>query len=233
MSDSLLPTYARSGLSFTHGKGARLYDEQGHEYIDCYSGVGVNSLGHANPDLVKVLTEQATKLWHVANIHEIPEQTALANALVDATFADKVFIANSGTESIELAIKMLRRYWFDKGQNKYEILTLSGAFHGRSTGAIAAGSCKLREGMGPLAPGFRMLSWQAMAEVENHVNDLTAGILIEPIQGEGGVRVIEDDMLRHIRDVCDKQGPLLILDEVQCGTFLPTNPLRLRLISWL
>jgi acetylornithine/N-succinyldiaminopimelate aminotransferase len=179
----------------------------------------VNALGHAHPELVAALTEQAGKLWHVSNLYQIPAQQRLAEKLVAETFADTVFFTNSGTESAELAIKMVRRYWYEKGEERATILTFEGAFHGRSTGAIAAaGSEKMTKGFGPLMPGFRQLAWgdhdalrEAMA-----TGDIAA-VMIEPVQGEGGIRPLPDQCLKGLRDLCDATGALLVLDEVQCG----------------
>ena len=216
---SVLPTYNRAPLSFTSGEGAWLTEADGSRYLDLGAGIAVNVLGHANPDLVAALTQQAGKLWHVSNLYQIAEQQRLADMLVEATFADTVFFTNSGTEAAELAIKMARKYWYEKGEaNRIEILTFEGSFHGRSTGAIAAsGAEKMVKGFGPLMPGFVHLPWGDMAAVKAAITPDTAAILIEPVQGEGGIRPMPDADLKALRQLCDETGTLLILDEVQCG----------------
>lgn len=215
----VLPTYNRAPLAFVKGEGSWLIAEDGRRYLDLGSGIAVNALGHAHPALVETLTEQAQRLWHVSNVYTIPEQERLAAMLTERTFADTVFFTNSGTETAELAIKMARKYWYEKGDpDRIEILTFEGAFHGRSTGAIAAaGSEKMVKGYGPLMPGFRQLPWGDMAALEAAISDRTAAVMVEPIQGEGGIRPLSDDDLRTIRRLCDETGALLILDEVQCG----------------
>ncbi len=219
MISSVLPTYARAPLSFTHGEGSWLVEADGSRYLDLGAGIGVNALGHANPELAQVLSAQAGKLWHVSNLYQIPEQQALADALVAATFADTVFFTNSGTEACELAVKMARKYWFDKDQpERIEILTFEGAFHGRSSAGIAAaGAEKLTKGFGPLLPGFSQLPFGDIEAMRAAVTDKTAAILVEPIQGEGGIRPMADADLKALRELCDETGALLILDEVQCG----------------
>ena len=216
---SVLPTYNRAPLAFVTGEGSWLTAADGSRYLDLGAGIAVNVLGHANPDLVAALTEQAGKLWHVSNLYQIPEQQRLADALVAATFADTVFFTNSGTEAAELAIKMARKYWYDKGQpERIEIITFEGAFHGRSTGAIAAaGSEKMVKGFGPLLPGFRQLPWGDGAAPRAAIGPQTAAVMVEPIQGEGGIRAMPDAELRALRALSDAAGALLILDEVQCG----------------
>jgi acetylornithine/N-succinyldiaminopimelate aminotransferase len=216
---SVLPTYNRAPLSFTKGEGAWLTATDGSRYLDLGAGIAVNALGHANPALVAALTEQAGRLWHVSNLYQIPEQQRLADLLVEHTFADTVFFTNSGTEAAELAIKMARKYWYEKGaKDRTEIITFDGAFHGRSTGAIAAsGAEKMVKGFGPLMPGFVHLAWGDHDALRAAVTDKTAAILIEPVQGEGGIRVLPDQCLKGLRDLCDETGTLLILDEVQCG----------------
>ena len=219
MITSVLPTYNRAPLAFVKGEGSWLTAEDGSRYLDLGAGIAVNALGHANPALVAALTEQAGKLWHVSNLYRIPEQERLADLLVDATFADTVFFTNSGTEAAELAIKMARKYWYDKGQpDRTEIITFDGAFHGRSTGAIAAaGSEKMVKGFGPLMPGFVHLKFGDHDALRAAITDKTAAVMVEPIQGEGGIRVLPDACLKGLRDLCDSTGTLLILDEVQCG----------------
>lgn len=219
MIPAVLPTYNRAPLAFVKGEGSWLTTEDGARYLDLGAGIAVNVLGHANPDLVETLTTQAQQLWHVSNLYRIPEQERLARQLVEATFADTVFFTNSGTEAAELAIKMVRKYWTEKGDpDRIEILTFEGAFHGRSTGAIAAaGSEKMTKGFGPLMPGFRSLPFGDHDALRAALTDRTAAVLIEPIQGEGGIRVLPDACLKGLRDLCDETGALLVFDEVQCG----------------
>jgi len=218
MISAVLPTYNRAPIAFTHGEGSWLTAEDGTRYLDLGGGIAVNVLGHAHPALVAVLTEQAGKLWHVSNVYRIPEQERLAELLVDKTFADTVFFTNSGTETAELAIKMARKYHSDKGTPRAEILAFEGAFHGRSTGAIAAaGSEKMTKGFGPLMPGFRQLPFGDLDALTAAISDQTCAVIVEPIQGEGGIRSLSDAFLRKLRDLCDQHGALLIFDEVQCG----------------
>ncbi|PFG62417.1 acetylornithine/N-succinyldiaminopimelate aminotransferase [Thioclava sp. ES.031] len=219
MIPSVLPTYNRAPLAFVKGEGSWLETADGTRYLDMGAGIAVNALGHAAPELVEALTEQASKLWHVSNLYQIPQQQALADALVEKTFADTVFFTNSGTEAAELAIKMARKYWSSKGEDRVEIITFEGAFHGRSTGAISAtpNSEKMVKGFGPLLPGFSQLPWGDHEALKAAVTDKTAAILIEPIQGEGGIRPVPDQCLKGLRDLCDETGALLIFDEVQCG----------------
>ena len=219
MISAVLPTYNRAPLAFVKGEGSWLTTQSGARYLDLGAGIAVNSLGHANPELVAALTEQAGKLWHVSNLYTIPEQERLAEALVEATFADTVFFTNSGTEAAELAIKMARKYHYAKGQpERTQIITFEGAFHGRSTGAIAAaGAEKMVKGFGPLMPGFTQLAWGDHDGLRAAITDQTCAVIIEPIQGEGGIRVVPDQCLKGLRDLCDSTGTLLIFDEVQCG----------------
>ncbi|MFD1882233.1 aspartate aminotransferase family protein [Paracoccus pacificus] len=215
----VLPTYNRAPLAFERGEGSWAIAADGTRYLDLGAGIAVNALGHANLELVAALTEQAGRIWHVSNLYQIPQQEKLANLLVDNTFADTVFVTNSGTEAAELAIKMARKYWDHAGDpDRYEILTFEGAFHGRSTGAIAAsGSEKMVKGFGPLMPGFVHLPFGDVEAMRAAISDRTAAVMIEPIQGEGGIRVLPDADLRLIRQLCDETGALLILDEVQSG----------------
>ncbi|MCR8550657.1 aspartate aminotransferase family protein [Salipiger sp. P9] len=219
MIPSVLPTYTRAPLHFVKGEGSWLVEEDGRRFLDLGSGIAVNALGHAHPALVAALTEQAGKLWHVSNLYEIPQQQALADKLVGATFADTVFFTNSGTEACELAVKMARKYWYDKGlPEKTDIIAFSGSFHGRSSAGIAAaGSEKMVKGFGPLLPGFKHLEWRDLDALKATIDDNTAAVLLEPIQGEGGIRPLPDDELKAIRALCDEKGCLLVLDEVQCG----------------
>lgn len=215
----VLPTYNRANIAFERGEGSWAIATDGTRYLDLGAGIAVNALGHANPDLVAALTEQAGRIWHVSNIYQIPEQEKLADLLVEHTFADTVFFTNSGTEAAELAIKMVRKYWYELGDaDREEILTFEGAFHGRSTGAIAAaGSEKMVKGFGPLMPGFRQLPFGDIEALRAAIGERTAAVMIEPIQGEGGIRPLSDADLREIRALCDKTGALLVLDEVQSG----------------
>lgn len=219
MISAVLPTYNRAPLAFTHGEGSWLVAEDGSRYLDLGAGIAVNALGHAHPALVEVISAQAAKLWHVSNLYRIPEQERLAEMLVDRTFADTVFFTNSGTEAAELAIKMARKYWYEKGQpERVEIITFEGSFHGRSTGAIAAaGSEKMVKGYGPLMPGFVLLKFGDHDALRAAIGPRTAAIMVEPVQGEGGIRVLPDACLKGLRDLCDESGALMILDEVQCG----------------
>ncbi len=215
---ALLPTYNRTPLRFERGEGSWLIEASGDRYLDFTSGIAVNALGHAHPALVEVLKTQAEALWHVSNLYTIPAQEALAEALVAHTFADTAFFTNSGTEAAELAIKMVRKYWHDQGQARETILTFEGAFHGRSTGAIAAaGSEKMTKGFGALMPGFRTLPWGDHDALRDALDDTVAAVMIEPVQGEGGIRPLPDQCLKGLRDLCDQTGALLVLDEVQCG----------------
>ena len=215
----VLPTYNRAPIAFVKGEGSWLTAEDGSRYLDLGAGIAVNALGHAHPALVAALTAQAQKLWHVSNLYRIPEQEKLAEMLVDKTFADTVFFTNSGTEAAELAIKMARKYHYDRDmQDRIEIIAFEGAFHGRSTGAIAAaGSEKMVKGFGPLMPGFKQLKWGDHDAIRAAITTRTCAVIIEPVQGEGGIRVVPDQCLKGLRDLCDETGTLLIFDEVQCG----------------
>lgn len=219
MITSILPTYSRAPLTFVSGTGSWLTEQDGRNFLDLGAGIAVNALGHANPALVEALTEQAGALWHVSNLYNIPAQQKLADALVAQTFADTVFFTNSGTEACELAVKMARKYWYDKGApDRTEIITFSGSFHGRSSAGIsAAGSEKMTKGFGPLLPGFTHLEFGDHAALQAAVSDQIAAIMVEPVQGEGGIRTLPDVCLKGLRDLCDEHGILLILDEVQCG----------------
>jgi acetylornithine/N-succinyldiaminopimelate aminotransferase len=223
MIPTVLPTYNRAPLAFVQGNGSWLLAEDGRRYLDLGAGIAVNALGHAHPALVQALTDQAAKVWHVSNVYTIPEQQRLADLLVAETFADTVFFTNSGTEAAELAIKMARKFHHENGQpDRTQIIAFEGAFHGRSTGAIAAaGSEKMVKGYGPLMPGFTHLKWPTSdadhAAIRAAITDKTCAVMIEPIQGEGGIRPVPDQCLKGLRDLCDATGTLLIFDEVQCG----------------
>lgn len=216
---SVLPTYSRAPLTFVSGAGSWLTESDGRRFLDLGAGIAVNALGHAHPALVEALSGQANTLWHVSNLYNIPAQQQLADALVDKTFADTVFFTNSGTEACELAVKMARKYWYDKGQpERTEIITFSGSFHGRSSAGIAAaGSEKMTKGFGPLLPGFTHLEFGDHDALQAAASDKIAAIMVEPVQGEGGIRPLPDACLKGLRDLCDEHGILMILDEVQCG----------------
>jgi acetylornithine/N-succinyldiaminopimelate aminotransferase len=216
---ALLPTYARSGLTFARGEGAFLFDESGERYLDFSSGIAVTALGHAHPRLVAALNEQAQKVWHVSNLYNIAEQERLGQRLCDATFADRVFFANSGAEAVEAAIKCARRYHFANGApERYRLITFEGAFHGRTLATIAAGGqAKHLEGFGPPVDGFDQVAAFDIDAVKNAISDQTAGVLLEPIMGEGGMREVPYRFLQDLRALCDEEGLLLILDEVQSG----------------
>ena len=219
MIPSILPTYSRAPMSFVKGEGCWLIEADGRRFLDLGAGIAVNALGHAHPALVAALCEQAQDLWHVSNLYQIPQQQALADKLVAESFADTVFFTNSGTESCELAVKMARKYWFEQGHGeRVELITFEGSFHGRSSAGIAAaGSEKMTKGFGPVLPGFVYLDWFDLDQVDAAITDRTAGIMIEPVQGEGGIRPLADGDLKALRALCDARGVLLILDEVQCG----------------
>ena len=219
MISSILPTYNRAPLAFVSGMGSWLTTDDDRQYLDLGAGIAVNSLGHAHPALVAALTSQANKLWHTSNLYQIPAQQKLADQLVDLTFADTVFFTNSGTEACELAVKMARKYFFDKGEpERVEIITFDGSFHGRSSAGIAAaGSEKLTKGFGPVLGGFVHVPFGVHEALQSVASEKTAAVMIEPIQGEGGIRQVPDQCLKGLRDFCDKHGILLILDEVQCG----------------
>ena len=220
MIPAVLPTYSRAPLTFVEGEGSWLIEADGRRFLDMGAGIAVNVLGHANPALVTALTDQASALWHTSNLYHIPQQQTLAERLVEATFADTVFFTNSGTESCELAVKMVRKYWSDKGEpERHKIIAFTGSFHGRSSAGIAAaGSEKMTAGFGPLLPGFIHLAVgdHDALEAAMRAPDV-AGVLMEPVQGEGGIIPIPDACLKGLRDLCDETGVLMMLDEVQCG----------------
>jgi len=219
MIPSVLPTYARAPLSFVKGEGSWLIEADGRRFLDLASGIAVNALGHAHPKLVAALTAQAGALWHTSNLYNIPQQQALADKLVEETFADTCFFTNSGTECAELAVKMARKYWYEKGQpERTHIIAFEGSFHGRSSAGIAAaGGEKLTKGFGPILPGFTQLTWGDIAAVNDAIDENTAAVIVEPVQGEGGIRPMADEDLQELRGICSRNGILLILDEVQCG----------------
>ncbi|MBZ0163405.1 MAG: aspartate aminotransferase family protein [Notoacmeibacter sp.] len=216
---ALYDTYARAQLEFERGEGSWLITVDGERYLDFAAGVAVNSLGHSHPHLVEALTHQAGKLWHVSNLYEIPGQRALADRLCANTFAEKAFFTNSGAEALECAIKTARRYHYAHGRpERIDIVTFEGAFHGRTLATIAAGGQpKYLEGFGPKAPGFIQVPFGDREALKAAVGETTAAILIEPVQGEGGIRPVPNEELRFLRQLCDNEGLLLILDEVQTG----------------
>ena len=220
MITSILPIYNRAPLTFVSGSGSWLVEADGRRFLDFGAGIAVNVLGHAHPELVVALMEQANKLWHVSNLYHIEPQQKLADLLVEHTFSDTVFFSNSGTEACELAVKMARKYHYDKGApDRTDIITFEGSFHGRSAAGIAAaGSEKMTKGFGPLLPGFVHLPFGDHDALAEAVKSATVGaIMVEPVQGEGGIRALSDACLKDMRDLCDEHGILMILDEVQCG----------------
>ena len=217
--DALYPTYVRAEPVFVRGEGAWLETEDGTRYLDMAAGIAVNALGHGHPHLVGTLKGAADGLWHLSNLYQIPDQERLAERLCAATFAERVFFCNSGAEALECAFKTARRYHYDRGDaERTEILTFSGAFHGRTLATIAAGGQdKYLEGFGEKAPGFVSLPFGDHEALKEAIGPRTAAILIEPVQGEGGVRTVPTQCLRGLRELCDEHGLLLIYDEVQTG----------------
>jgi len=215
----LLPTYARANLAFERGEGVWLVATNGERYLDFTSGVAVNALGHAHPHMIAALTAQAQKVWHVSNLYQVPEAERVAQRLCDASFADVIFFCNSGAEAMECSIKMARKYHAANGApERYRIITFEGAFHGRTLATLAAGGQKkYLEGFGPVVEGFDQVPFADLEATKAAITPATAGILIEPIMGEGGVRVVEPSFLRALRELCDQRGLLLLLDEVQTG----------------
>lgn len=215
----LLPVFARVDLGFERGEGVWLVATSGERYLDFTSGVAVNALGHAHPHLVAALQEQATKLWHMSNLFKSPDGERLAARLCEQSFADFVFFANSGAEAMECAIKVTRRYQAGKGRpERYRIITFEGAFHGRTLGTLAAtGAPKYLEGFGPPLDGFDQVPLGDLDAVKKAIGPQTAGILIEPLQGEGGVRAASPAFFKALRQLCDDNGMLLVFDEVQTG----------------
>ena len=219
MIEALMPTYARAELAFERGEGAYLYTADGRRFLDFAAGIAVNSLGHSHPHLVSALSEQAGKLWHVSNLYRIPEGERLARRLTEATFADTAFFSNSGAEAIECGLKLVRKYHDETGHpERYRVITCSGAFHGRTLTTIsAANNSKYLAGFAPAVEGFDTVAFGNMNELRAAITPETAAVLVEPIQGEGGIRPADLDYLRALREVCDEFGLLLFLDEVQCG----------------
>ena len=219
MTSHLLPTYARANLAFERGEGVWLIATNGDRYLDFTSGVAVNALGHAHPHLVAALTEQAQKVWHVSNLYQMPEAERVAQRLCDASFAEVVFFCNSGAEAMECAIKMARKYHAVNGApERYRIITFEGAFHGRTLATLAAGGQKkYLDGFGPVVEGFDQVPFNDLEATKRAITPETGAILIEPIMGEGGVRVVEPFFLRALRELCDRHGLLLLFDEIQTG----------------
>ena len=218
--NALYTAFARIPLRFERGDGVWLTTESGERYMDFAAGIAVNSLGHSHPHLVEALKSQAEKLWHVSNLYESPGQELLARRLCEASFADRVFFGNSGAEALECAIKTARRYHYANGApQRVRFVTFEGAFHGRTLATLSAGGqAKYLEGFGPRVEGFDQVPFGDVAALKAAINDETAAVLIEPVQGEGGVREVPAEALREIRAICDAAGILLVFDEVQCGT---------------
>jgi acetylornithine/N-succinyldiaminopimelate aminotransferase len=218
--DHIMGVYNRAPLAFERGEGVRLYTAEGEAYLDCMAGIAVNALGHAHPTLVQAVKDQAEKLWHVSNVFQIPGQTALASRLCEVSFADVVFFTNSGTEAVECALKVARKYHSARGApERIDVIGFDGSFHGRSYGAInAAGNPSYVEGFGPRLPGYVNLTFGDHEALKAAIaSPTTAAVIIEPVQGEGGARAVPDVCLRGLRALCDEYGVLLIYDEVQCG----------------
>ena len=215
----LMPVYPRSPVRPVRGEGAYLYGEQGERYLDFAAGIAVNLLGHGHPHLTKAIQEQAATLIHVSNLYGSPQGEAFAQRLVDLTFADTVFFTNSGAEAVECAIKTARRYHFAKGNaHKHNLITFSNAFHGRTMATISAtDQAKLRDGFAPLLTGFTVVEFNDLDAALAAIDENTAGFLLEPIQGEGGIRPATHEFLSGLRAACDEQDLMLVFDEVQCG----------------
>jgi len=216
---SVLPTYNRADIAFVRGEGPYLFAEDGKRYLDFGAGIAVNAFGHANPKMVAALTEQANRLWHTSNLYRVPGQETLSKKLVENTFADTVFFTNSGAEACECAFKMARRYHYVSGHpERFHIITFTGAFHGRTMAGIAAGGQdKYLEGFGPKVQGFDQVAPNDLKALEAAITPATAALMIEPIQGEGGLTPMTPEFLRALRCICDERGLLLIFDEIQCG----------------
>jgi len=211
-------TYRRLPLLIVKGRGNRVYDEEGREYLDFVSGLAVNNLGHCNPRVTVAFQKQAQRLVHTSNLFYTEPQVNLAKLLVENSFADKVFFCNSGAEANEAAIKLVRKYSMEKGTGRYEIITAFNSFHGRTMATLTAtGQDKFHKGFSPLLPGFSYVPFNDIAALEKAITEKTAAIMIEPIQGEGGVNIPDKDYLKHLREICNSKGILLVLDEVQTG----------------
>lgn len=219
MTPHLMKAFPRTDLKAERGEGCYLFDRQGRRYLDFLGGVAVNAFGHCHPVLVQALREQAGKLWHASNIIRIPEQERLADRICAASFADGVFFTNSGSEAIDFALKLVRRYFRSQpGSQRWRVISFADAFHGRSMAAIAAGGQpKLTQGFEPVIPGFDKVPFGDMAALASAIGPETGAILLEPIQGEGGIRPFATPVLREIRALCDRHGLMLVMDEVQTG----------------
>lgn len=218
--DHIYDCYAPPAQEFVRGEGAYLYTEDGDKYLDFIAGIAVNGLGHAHPALIDAVKTQADKLWHLSNMFRVQGQYTLADKYcAELPFADKVFFTNSGAEAVECAMKTARRYHYEQGdEERYEIITFTGAFHGRTFGTInAGGNPKYLKGFGPNIPGFVHLEFGDHDALKAHMSNKTAAVLVEPVQGEGGLRPLPEVCLRGLREACDEHGALLIYDEVQCG----------------
>jgi acetylornithine/N-succinyldiaminopimelate aminotransferase len=217
--DHLLGVYGRAPVAFERGEGSRLYSTDGEAYLDCVAGIAVDALGHAHPKLVAALKDQAEKLWHVSNIYRIPQQEALADALCAASFADVVFFTNSGTEAVECALKMARKYHAANGQpERIDVIGFDGSFHGRSYAAVnASGNAAYLDGFGPRLPGYLQAPFGDNEALKAMIGPTTAAVIIEPVQGEGGARALDEAQLNGLRQLCSETGVLLIYDEIQCG----------------
>ena len=215
----LMQTYSRQPISIARGRGAKVYDQEGREYLDFVGGIAVNVLGHGHPDLVQAIQRQATQLIHTSNLYYTEPQVRLARLLVDHSFADRVFFCNSGAEANEAAIKLARRYGHERhGAKRFEVITMKNSFHGRTLGMLTAtGQAKVQKGFEPLMPGFAYAPFNDFSALESMVNDQTAAIMLEPIQAEGGVYVADRDYLRSLREFCTQRDILLIFDEIQTG----------------
>jgi len=214
----ILPIHKRLDVAFTRGKGVYIYDDKNKEYLDFGAGIAVNSLGHCHPKLVKTIKAQASKLWHVSNCYHINELEELASLLTKNTFADYAFFCNSGAEAVECAIKMIRKYFYDKKEKKFEIITFKGSFHGRTLATISASNNeKFLEGFEPRLEGFKSAIFNDIKSVKKLINKHTAAILVEPIQGEGGIIPADREFMKELRQLADENGLLLALDEVQSG----------------
>jgi acetylornithine/N-succinyldiaminopimelate aminotransferase len=219
MIDPVLPTYARAPLAVERGEGCWLVDDRGRRYLDFGAGVAVNAFGHAHPRLIAALTEQAGKLWHSSNLYRVPGQERLARRLIESTFADTVFFTNSGAEAMECAVKMARKFHSWNGApERFRMIAFEGSFHGRTLATIAlAGAEKLTAGFGPMPDGFDHVPFGDHAALEAAIGPETAAVVIEPVQGEGGIRPVPAQCLRGLRELCDRHGILLVFDEIQCG----------------
>ena len=219
MISAVMPTYGRYDLAFERGEGPYLFATDGRRFLDFAAGIAVNALGHSHPHVVKALTEQAKKLWHTSNLYRIPEQERLAQRLVENTFADTMFFCNSGAEAVECSIKVARKYHDESGHpERYRVIGCQGAFHGRTLATLAAaGNEKYLKGFDPVVEGFDQVAFGNLIELRAAITPETAAIMVEPVQGEGGIRPAALDYLRQLRKVADEFGILLIFDEVQCG----------------